>query len=129
MRRTFLKAKLHDARVTGTHLDYQGSITIDAELMREAGILPWERIEAYNLRNGARFATYVIEGETGSRRIVVNGAAARLAEPGDRIILATFCELEAEEIEAHEPRVLVLDADNRVVEAKGSLREPVAAPS
>lgn len=129
MRRTFLKSKLHDLRVTGTHLEYQGSLTLDPEMMRRAGILPWERIEVYNISNGNRFATYVIEGEEGSREAVVNGAAARLAKEGDRIILVTFCELEQDDWAGHEPRVLVLDDENRVVETKGRLSEPAGLAS
>lgn len=118
MRRTFLKSKLHDARVTGTHLEYQGSLTLDPVFMREADMQPWERIEVYNLTNSKRFATYVIPGREGSREIVVNGAAAHLASPGDRVIIATYCDLEAKEIGDHEPRVLILDAENRVVEIR-----------
>jgi len=118
MRRTFLKAKLHNACVTGTHLEYQGSLTLDPVLMREADMLPFERIEVYDVTNGERFCTYVIEGREGSGEVVVNGAAAHRASPGDRIIIATYCELEGAEIEAHEPTILIMDAENRIQEVR-----------
>lgn len=118
MRRTFLKAKLHNAVVTGANLEYHGSITLDPVFLREAGIVPWERIEVYNSTNGERFATYVILGREGAREVVINGAAAHKASPGDRVILATYCELEEDEIAGHEPRVLIMDEENRIAEVR-----------
>lgn len=121
MRRTFLKAKLHDARVTATHLEYQGSLTLDPALMREAGILPYERIEVYNVSGGQRFCTYAIEGREGSREVIVNGAAAHRAAPGDRIIVATYCGLEEGEIPDHRPVIVILDEENRVLEVRNDV--------
>ena len=118
MRRTFLKSKLHRARVTDTRIDYEGSVALDAALMRRAGILPFERVEIYNITRGTRLATYAIEGGEGTAEIVINGAAAHRARAGDRVIVATYCELEEEEVLDHRPVVLVLNAENRVVEER-----------
>jgi len=107
MLRTFLHAKIHGAIVTDVHLDYMGSLTIDQDLMDKAGIMPYERIEVYNMNNGQRFATYAIIGERGSKIIAVNGAAARLAYPGDKIIIATYVELSEEEAKNHSPNIII----------------------
>ena len=117
MRVTLLKAKLHRVVVTGADLRYEGSIAIGPELIRAAGLLPWERVDIYNITNGNRFSTYVIPGvERG--QILVNGAAARLVQPGDEIIVAAYAEFEAEEARRHRPVVVLVDAENR----------PLAAP-
>ena len=116
MRRWLLKSKLHRARVTGTEKDYEGSIAIDADLLAEADIAVGERVQIVNVTNGERFETYTIEGDTGQMEI--NGAAARLAEPVDVIIVISYA-LYAEN-ERPEPTVLLLDEDNRVTERKGS---------
>lgn len=110
MKRTFLKSKLHRATVTRADLDYEGSISIDSELLKAADILPFERVEVYNISNGERFATYAILGERGE--IGINGAAAHLAKPGDRVIIACYVDLENAEIAAHQPRVILLDSEN-----------------
>ncbi len=112
MRLTLLKSKLHRARVTAADLNYEGSIAIAPELRRAAGLLLHERVEIYNVTNGARFATYVIGG-TKRGEIMVNGAAARLVQPGDEVIIAAYAEFEPGEAEAHEPTVVLLDAKNR----------------
>jgi aspartate 1-decarboxylase len=112
MRLTLLKSKLHRATVTGADLNYEGSIGIAPELRRAAGLLLHERVEIYNCNNGERFATYVI----GSRRrgaIVVNGAAARLVQPGDEVIIVAYADLEPAEAARHEPVVVLLDKKNR----------------
>jgi aspartate 1-decarboxylase len=109
-----LNAKIHRARVTEADLEYVGSISIDATLMSRAGIHAHEQVAVYNLNNGARFETYAIEGSGG--QICLNGAAARLAHVGDRVIIVTFVDLEAEELAAHAPTVLVVDDDNHPVE-------------
>jgi aspartate 1-decarboxylase len=103
------------ARVSETELEYVGSLTMDRDLMDAAGILPDEQVEVYNITRGSRFVTYAIEGERGSGDMKVNGAAAHLAEVGDKIIVATYCDLTPEEIPAHESTVHVLDENNRIV--------------
>jgi aspartate 1-decarboxylase len=114
MRHRMLNSKIHRARVTEANIDYVGSISIDASLMSRAGIHPHEQVAVYNLNNGERFETYAIEGSQG--QICLNGAAARLAHVGDRVIIVTFVDLDAEELAGHEPTVVVVDDDNRPVE-------------
>ena len=114
MQRWLLKSKLHRARVTGTDKDYEGSIAVDPALLAEADIAVGERVQVLNVDNGERFHTYTIEGEPG--QVEVNGAAARLAEPGDAVIVIAY-GLYAED-EAAEPTILVLDEDNQVAERK-----------
>jgi len=114
-----LKAKLHQARVTGAHLNYVGSITIDPELMAQAGVYPFERVLVVDIENGQRFETYTIAGEPGGRAFELNGAAARLVSVGDRLIVMAFALVEAPPPDDWSPRVLVLDADNRVIETIG----------
>ena len=119
---TLLRAKLHQARVTGADLNYVGSITIDPDLMDEAGMYVWERVLIVNIENGARFETYTIPGESGSGDMKLNGAAARLVQKGDRLIVMAFSEVEAPPPADWEPRVLVLNEDNTVlrVEMEGN---------
>ena len=109
----FMKAKIHNATVTQADLNYQGSIAIDQALLREAGILPFEQVHVYNVSNGHRFITYAIEGPAGSRVVCVNGAAARLAAPNDRVIIVAYCQINESEAKDFKPRVLILGADNR----------------
>lgn len=112
MRLTLLKSKLHRATVTTADLNYEGSIAIAPELRRAAGLLLNERVEIYNCNNGERFATYVIA----SRRrgeIMVNGAAARLVQPGDEVIIAAYADFDPDEARTHEPVVVLLDSRNR----------------
>jgi aspartate 1-decarboxylase len=109
-----LNAKIHRARVTEADLDYIGSISIDSALLDRAGIHVNEQVAVYNLSNGERFETYAIEGGPGE--ICLNGAAARLAHVGDRVIIVTFVDLDADELERHEPTVVVVDDANRPVE-------------
>ena len=120
MKLTMLKAKVHRATVTCAHLDYEGSVTIDGTLLRAAGILPYERVEIYNVTRGTRLATYAIEGESGSGAIEINGAAAHLAGPGDLVILAAYCEMSPEEAPFHRPKLVFVDARNRIVELKSA---------
>lgn len=120
MKLTMLKAKIHRATVTQAHLDYEGSVTIDGTLLEAAGILPYERVEIYNVTRGSRLATYAIEGEAGSGAIEINGAAAHLAGPGDLVILAAYCELEPAEVPGHRPRVVFVDGKNRIASLKSS---------
>lgn len=113
---TLLQAKLHDVRVTGRHLDYHGSLTIDQDLIDAAGMRIGQQIQVYNSTNGNRFETYIIRGERGSGEIQVNGAAARLVEKGDRIIICTFAQLTEAECEGWEPRVVICNESNRIIE-------------
>lgn len=112
-----LKSKLHRAAVTGADLDYEGSISIDTELRRAANMFPHERVDIYNVTNGARFSTYVIEGGPGE--IALNGAAARLVMPGDRIIIASYTTIDSSEAETWVPTVVLLDEKNRVTGTGG----------
>ena len=115
--RTMLKSKIHRARVTDSNIDYEGSITIDRELLEAADILPYERVEVLNINNGARFSTYAIEGEKGE--ICVNGAAARLAMRGDIVILLSYCHVEEEDARNITPRLVYVDAKNAIIRTKG----------
>lgn len=111
-----LKGKLHQAAVTQTRLDYHGSITIDESLMEAVGFLPYEAVTVANLSTGQRAETYVIPGKKGNRDIGMNGAMARLAEPGDRVIILSFAFVEPGEVPSHHPKVAILDAENTIVE-------------
>ncbi len=113
MRLTMLKCKIHRATVTDANLAYEGSVSIDPALCDAAGLIPFERIEIYNCENGARIATYVIHG--GDGEICLNGAAARHALPGDRVIVCSYAELDAAEVGAHEPKLVFVDDQNRAV--------------
>lgn len=114
MRITLLKAKLHRATVTAADLNYEGSIAIGPDLRAAAGLLEFERVEIYNCNNGARFATYVIAG-TRRGEVMVNGAAARLVQPGDPVIIVAYAEFEPEEARRHQPTVVLLGKGNRIV--------------
>jgi len=114
MQRSMLKSKIHRARVTDSDLNYEGSIEIDQALMKSADILPYEEVWVWNLANGARFSTYVIPAPEGSGRICVNGAASRLAQEGDLVIIASFVQLEEEELKSHQPRLVFVDENNRI---------------
>ncbi|HSD91401.1 MAG TPA: aspartate 1-decarboxylase [Methyloceanibacter sp.] len=111
---TMLKAKLHRATVTGADLDYEGSIGIDRDLLDAAGILPHERVDVFNLNTGGRFTTYAIEAQRGSRGICVNGAAARLVQTGDKLIIVAYCQIPAEEARNYHPTVVVLGEGNAI---------------
>ena len=112
MRLTLLKSKLHRATVTAADLNYEGSVAIAPELRRAAGLLLHERVEIYNVNNGERFATYVIGGRKRGQ-IMVNGAAARLVQPGDEVIIVAYADFEPAEAARHEPVVVLLDKKNR----------------
>jgi len=125
MRRTFFKSKIHRATVTHADLEYEGSVTIDEDLMDAAGIWDYEAVHIWNITRGTRLQTYAIKGQRGSGVVCINGAAAHLNKPGDMVILATFAELEESEARAHEPAVVLVDGQNRIV-AKGAVE--VAGP-
>ncbi len=114
MLRTLYKSKIHRATVTQAELNYEGSITIDAELMEAADILAGERLEVFNLNNGERFSTYAIEGERKSGIICVNGAAARLAQVGDKVIIISYVLLNDEEAKGLKSKVIFVDERNRL---------------
>jgi len=114
MRRVMMKSKLHRATVTATDLHYEGSLTIDADLLLAADILPHEQIHVWDVTNGTRLTTYALEGPAGSGTIQVNGAGAHLIHPGDTIIIATFTTLTTRRAKAHVPLVVHLDGQNRV---------------
>ena len=114
--RTMLKSKIHRATVTDADLNYVGSITVDRELLDAADILPYEQVAVLNISTGARFETYAIEGPAGGGDICLNGAAARLAQPGDLVIVLTYAQYDASELDAHEPLVVHVDSANRQVD-------------
>jgi aspartate 1-decarboxylase len=113
MLRIFLKAKIHRAWVTAARLDYEGSLTIDRNLMVRAEIAPYEQVQVYNLANGERFETYAIEGPEGSGEICLNGAAAHKGKPGDLVIVATYGLLDEKEMTGYRPRVVFVDDNNQ----------------
>ncbi len=112
-----LKAKLHHIRVTQAEKEYEGSLTLDADLMDAVGILNYEKLLISNLENGERFETYAIVGERGSGVCCLNGAAAYKGKIGDRLIIMTWCTLDEEELKSHHPKVVRLDEANRIVAA------------
>ena len=116
MFRMMMNSKLHRATVTEANLNYVGSITIDSELLDAAGMLPNEKVQVVNNNNGARFETYIIAGERGSGVICVNGAAARLVQKGDIIIVISYVYVSDEEARSHQPSVLLMDEKNRIKE-------------
>ncbi len=117
MRRTIFKSKIHRATVTHADLDYEGSVTLDADLMRAADILPYEQVAIWNVTRGSRLETYALEGPAGSGVVCVNGAAAHHNRPGDLVIIATFAEMEEAEARAHQPTVVLVDEQNRIKDA------------
>ncbi|MBI5961827.1 MAG: aspartate 1-decarboxylase [Chloroflexi bacterium] len=121
MQATMLRAKLHQARVTHADLDYVGSITIDTQLLDQVGMFPYEQVLIANIDNGERFETYILPGEAGSRIMQVNGAAARLVNIGDRLIIMAFSQVNYPPPSHWSPQVLVLDEHNNVksVELRG----------
>jgi aspartate 1-decarboxylase len=126
MTREMLRAKIHRIAVTERDVAYEGSLTLDAGLMREVDLRPFERLEVYDVTNGSRFATYVIEGPEGSGVCCVNGAAARLVERGDLLILAAYAAVEESELDDWQPRVVVMGEGNRIREIKTEERAGVA---
>ena len=117
MLQTMMKAKLHRATVTQADLEYEGSIAIDRDLLDTSGILPHEQVDVLNITNGARFTTYAIEAPRGSRVIGVNGAAARLVQKKDKVIIVTYGQLPAEQARNYTPNVVLLDDGNHIKDA------------
>lgn len=129
MRRTMLGGKIHRATVTGASLDYEGSVTVDADLLDHAGILPNEAVAIWNVTTGSRLTTYALAGARGSGVVCVNGAAAHHASPGDLVIIACFVELDDTEARTWLPRVVFVDESNRAVESRSERlpEEPLGA--
>lgn len=115
---TMLKSKIHRAVVTQAELNYVGSITIDSMLLRQAGIYEYEMVQVVDVENGNRLETYVIAGEEGSGIICLNGAAARLVQPGDHVIIMAYCALTPEEAKEHRPVVVFVDESNQAAECR-----------
>lgn len=122
MERTLLKSKIHRVTVTEADVDYEGSITIDRNLMDAADLTAYERVDIFNVTNGHRFFTYVIEGKRGSSVICVNGAAAHLASKGDSLIIASFASYGEQESVQHQPKLVYVDGRNRIKRIKPELR-------
>src|SRR5512141_375085 len=123
MRRTFLKAKIHRATVTHADLEYEGSVSIDEDLLDAAGIWEYEAIHVWNVTRGTRLQTYAIKGPRGSGVVCINGAAAHLNKPGDTVILAAFAELEESEARTFTPAIVLVDSQNRIV-ARNAVEVP-----
>jgi aspartate 1-decarboxylase len=118
MRRSLLKSKIHRATVTGAHLHYMGSITVDRDLLAAVDLLPYEHVHVLNLENGARVETYALAGARGSGQVRVNGAAARFFSKGDRVIILGYADVPDEELAAFRTRVAFVDAKNRITEVR-----------
>ncbi len=118
MQRTLLLAKIHNCTLIGPNINYVGSISIDKTLLDKAGILPYEQVQVVNNANGQRFITYAIPAEANSGAIVLNGAAARLAIPGDRLIIMTYGQFTPEELKNYSPTVVIVDEKNRPLEVR-----------
>lgn len=118
MKRIILKAKIHNAVVTEADKNYEGSLTLDEDLLDEAGLIPYEQVHVYNITNGERFVTYLIKGERGSGIVGINGAAVHKANVGDRVILAVFGLMDDEETDFFIPRVLIMERNNKIKKIK-----------
>lgn len=116
MLREFLHSKIHRATVTDANLNYVGSITVDEEFLEKANILEWEKVEILNINNGERFQTYALKGKRGSKVFCLNGAAARKAQKGDKIIIVTYAQLTEDEIKKHKPTVVQVGENNEIIE-------------
>lgn len=116
MFRTMMNGKIHRARVTEANLNYVGSITIDSGILDAVGMVPNEKVQIVNNNNGARFETYIIAGERGSRVVCLNGAAARLVQEGDVVIIISYALISEEKVASHQPKVALMDENNHIVE-------------
>jgi aspartate 1-decarboxylase len=129
MSRTMLRSKIHRVAVTERNVAYEGSVTLDASLLAAAGALPYERVEVYGVTNGARFATYFIEGTPGSGICCVNGAAAHLVKEGDLLILCTYGEFTDAEAHQHNPQVVLISEGNKIKVIKAFEQQGVSVGS
>ena len=123
MNRTMLKSKIHRCRITGSDLNYVGSITVDADLLEAADIREHEQVHVVDVDNGARFETYTIAGQRGSGEIKVNGAAARLVHSGDTVIVISYASYDERELDTYEPKVVHVNADNEIVTVDDAVAE------
>ena len=123
MNRTMLKSKIHRCRITGSDLNYVGSITVDADLLDAADILEREQVHVVDVDNGARFETYTIAGARGSGEIKVNGAAARLVHTGDTVIVISYGSYDRRDLETYEPKVVHVNAENEIVTVDDAVAE------
>jgi aspartate 1-decarboxylase len=121
-------AKIHRATVTHADVDYEGSVTIDADLLDAAGMLEHEEVHVWNVTRGSRLVTYTLSGERGTGVVCINGAAAHLNRPGDVVILATYADMEEVEARSHVPTVVLVNAENRVAEVRGEIPGPTLVP-
>jgi aspartate 1-decarboxylase len=113
-----LKSKIHRATLTGTELDYEGSIAIDRDLLRAADMLPGEQVHVLNLNNASRLVTYIIEAEAGSGTMMLNGPAAHLGATGDQVVILSYCSVDEDEARRHRPKVIQVDRQNRILPGK-----------
>lgn len=128
MQRIMLKSKIHRATVTDANIDYEGSITLDEELMEAANLLPFEQVHIYNITNGERFRTYVIKGSRGKGDVCVNGAAAHLAKKGHIIIIVSYAGMDEKEAAGHQPVLVYVDDENRIKNiARGMVNTKIKA--
>lgn len=116
MLRYMLKSKIHRAKLTETNLLYEGSFTIDHDILDEAEILPYEQVHVVNINNGERFETYAIPGKRGSKDFCLNGAAARKGQPGDQVIIICYAQYSPEELKNYEPVIVIVDENNNIIE-------------
>ncbi len=121
MQLTMFKSKIHRATVTQAELHYEGSLTVDEDLLEAAGMLEYEKVAVVNITNGERLETYLIKGERGSKQICLNGAAARKGAPGDRIIVITYASMSEDEARKHTPTIVLVNEHNEIVEKKHSI--------
>ena len=128
MMRTMLKCKIHRATVTDAQLHYEGSVTVDRTLMDAAGLVEYEQVHIWNVDNGNRFSTYVIQGEPGSGVICLNGAAARQVSKGDLVIIAAFCAYEEKELANYQPTMVYVDKANRITNVKRKVESASQRP-
>ena len=126
MNRTMLKSKIHRCRITGSDLNYVGSITVDADLLDAADILEHEQVHVVDVDNGARFETYTIAGARGTGEIKVNGAAARLVHSGDTIIVISYASYDRDDLQTYEPKVVHVNAQNEIVTVDDAVAEPLS---
>jgi len=115
MQRIMFKSKIHRARITDSNLYYEGSFTIDTEIMTEADLLPYEKVSVVNINNGERFETYVIPGEHGKREFCLNGAAARKGTVGDEVIIISYANVDEKELENFKPTIILVDKNNDII--------------
>src|SRR5512143_3386233 len=129
MTRQMLRAKVHRITVTECDVEYEGSLTLDRDLMDASGMVPFERIDVYDVNNASRVSTYLIEGPRGSGACCVNGAAARLVDVGHKVIIAAYCDVDDRDVEGHVPRIVLVDDANRMTVVKDHEGAGVKVPS